>query len=136
MEAVLGEDETQPKNRIVLICKNCRLVNGQAPPGTQTLEDVGPWRCMACQTLNGQQSQAKEMIQKIVEAGDKSVIKRRATTLDGVEEHHASEHEEGDDVSEVASVNENAEGGADDIDEVDIASPASSTRSKARRRKD
>ncbi|KAF1348716.1 hypothetical protein BDV97DRAFT_354178 [Delphinella strobiligena] len=136
MEAVLGEDETQSKNRIVLICSNCRLVNGQAPPGTQTLEDVGPWRCMACQTLNGQQSQAKEMIQKIVEAGDKNLIKRRATTLDGVGEHHASEHEEGDASSEVASVDENVAGGADDTDEADITSPASSTRSKVRRRKD
>ena len=30
MDLLLGEDESHPKNRIVLICKKCRLVNGQA----------------------------------------------------------------------------------------------------------
>ncbi|KAK6839973.1 hypothetical protein PG987_005839 [Apiospora arundinis] len=39
LDLMLGEDETAPKNRIVLICQNCRLVNGQAPPGTKALAD-------------------------------------------------------------------------------------------------
>ncbi|KAK7917741.1 hypothetical protein PG985_011349 [Apiospora marii] len=40
LDLMLGEDETAPKNRIVLICQNCRLVNGQAPPGTKALPDI------------------------------------------------------------------------------------------------
>ncbi|KAK8074072.1 hypothetical protein PG994_004971 [Apiospora phragmitis] len=47
LDLMLGEDETAPKNRIVLICQNCRLVNGQAPPGTKALADVGLWKCMS-----------------------------------------------------------------------------------------
>ena len=54
MDVLLGEDETNPKNRIVLICQNCRLVNGQAPPGVKTLQQVGEWRCTGCGTMNGQ----------------------------------------------------------------------------------
>ncbi|KAL6858305.1 hypothetical protein ACO1O0_005766 [Amphichorda felina] len=53
-DVLLGEDETAPKNRIVLICRACRLVNGQAPPGAKSLGDVGTWRCMACGALNGE----------------------------------------------------------------------------------
>lgn len=53
LDLVMGEDETSPKNRIVLICENCRLVNGQAPPGCRRLEDVGLWRCFGCGSKNG-----------------------------------------------------------------------------------
>lgn len=53
LDLVMGEDETSPKNRIVLICENCRLVNGQAPPGCRRLEDVGLWRCFSCGAKNG-----------------------------------------------------------------------------------
>lgn len=48
MDALLGEDETLPRARLALICSNCRLVNGQAPPGVKRLEDVGKWRCGGC----------------------------------------------------------------------------------------
>ncbi|MCJ1243199.1 hypothetical protein MMC30_000396 [Trapelia coarctata] len=73
MDLLLGEDETNPKNRLVLICKKCRLVNGQAPPGVKTLEDVGKWRCAECGTMNGEESDAKKLvaeIQKSVVPGD------------------------------------------------------------------
>ena len=53
MDVLLGEDEMHPKNRLALICQNCRLVNGQAPPGAKTLEAVGKWRCSGCGTMNG-----------------------------------------------------------------------------------
>lgn len=53
LDIVMGEDETSPRNRIVLICENCRLVNGQAPPGVRRLEDVGLWRCFGCGAKNG-----------------------------------------------------------------------------------
>ncbi|KHN94439.1 uncharacterized protein MAM_07755 [Metarhizium album ARSEF 1941] len=36
-DVLLGEDETAAKNRFALICHSCRLVNGQAPPGTKSL---------------------------------------------------------------------------------------------------
>ncbi|KAJ6091608.1 hypothetical protein N7467_003577 [Penicillium canescens] len=35
LDVLLGEDETQPRNRMVMICTSCRLVNGQAPPGSR-----------------------------------------------------------------------------------------------------
>jgi len=76
MDLLLGEDETNPKNRVVLICKKCRLVNGQAPPGVKTLEDVGKWRCLECGTTNGEESEAKKLvaeIQKQVVPDSKSV---------------------------------------------------------------
>ena len=65
MDLLLGEDETNPKNRLVLICKKCRLVNGQAPPGVKTLEDVGKWRCSECGTMNGEESEAKKLVAEI-----------------------------------------------------------------------
>jgi hypothetical protein len=65
MDLLLGEDETSPKNRLVLICKKCRLVNGQAPPGVKSLEDVGKWRCSDCGTMNGEESEAKTLVAEI-----------------------------------------------------------------------
>ena len=50
-DALLGEDETLPRARLALICNNCRLVNGQAPPGVKRLEDVGKWRCGGCSAM-------------------------------------------------------------------------------------
>lgn len=64
LDALLGEDETQPKNRLALICHSCRLVNGQAPPGTRSLDDVGRWRCSGCGAWNG-----KEKVEEDVMAG-------------------------------------------------------------------
>lgn len=65
LDVVLGEDETQAKNRIVLICDSCKLVNGQAPPGARTLEDVGRWRCSACHAWNGVESEEKRIMSQI-----------------------------------------------------------------------
>ena len=65
MDALLGEDEMSPKNRIALICSRCRLVNGQAPPGAKRLEDVGKWRCGGCGTMNGEESEAKKLVASI-----------------------------------------------------------------------
>ena len=53
LDSMLGEDETLAKNRLALICINCRLVNGQAPPGIRSLEGVGRWRCGSCGAWNG-----------------------------------------------------------------------------------
>ncbi|KAF9883266.1 hypothetical protein FE257_003822 [Aspergillus nanangensis] len=64
-DVLLGEDETQPKNRIALICTTCRLVNGQAPPGVKTLEELGQWRCGGCGAWNGEESEAKKVLAEI-----------------------------------------------------------------------
>lgn len=69
MDVILGEDETQAKNRFALICSQCRLVNGQAPPGTRSLEDVGRWRCKECGTMNGVESEVGKVLQQAEKRG-------------------------------------------------------------------
>lgn len=66
MDLLLGEDETASKNRIVLICKNCRLVNGQAPPGTNNLSDLGIWKCMGCGANNGEVDEGKRIVREVL----------------------------------------------------------------------
>jgi endoplasmic reticulum junction formation protein lunapark len=51
--ALMGEDETLPTNRLALLCTNCRLINGLAPPGVRTLEELGKWKCGRCGAWNG-----------------------------------------------------------------------------------
>ena len=43
MDVIIGEDETSAKARYALICKNCRMVNGLAPPGTKDLAEMEVW---------------------------------------------------------------------------------------------
>lgn len=66
MDLLLGEDETASKNRIVLICKQCRLVNGQAPPGTNSLAELGMWKCMACGAMNGEVDEGKRLVREVL----------------------------------------------------------------------
>jgi LSD1 subclass zinc finger protein len=61
LDALLGEDETQPKNRLALICSECRLVNGQAPPGAKDVNDVGRWRCSSCHAWNGKEKPREDV---------------------------------------------------------------------------
>lgn len=72
MDTLLGEDETAAKNRIVLICKECRLVNGQAPPGTTSLSEVGLWRCMGCGAKNGEENEGKRILKEVLGGRDES----------------------------------------------------------------
>lgn len=65
LDVLLGEDETQPKNRVALICSTCRLVNGQAPPGIKTLEELGRWRCGGCNAWNGEESETTKVLADI-----------------------------------------------------------------------
>jgi hypothetical protein len=65
LDVLLGEDETLAKNRIVLICTNCRLVNGQAPPGVKSLKEVGRWKCGGCGAWNGVESDAANLMQEM-----------------------------------------------------------------------
>lgn len=82
LDLLLGEDETAPKNRVALICQNCRLVNGQAPPGTKSLAALGKWRCFGCGTLNGEEDEAvkvvQEMKERIEEEKPQSGIEKKA----------------------------------------------------------
>ncbi|KAK5169551.1 uncharacterized protein LTR77_005527 [Saxophila tyrrhenica] len=127
LDVVLGEDETQSKNRIALICQNCRLVNGQAPPGVRTLEEIGKWRCSACHTMNGVESEEKKMLQQIsggpASPTSPNAVADTGSGLDG-------EYEE---------VDPDAGGSEDESTLQGTASAettiAGSTRSKARQRK-
>lgn len=67
MDVLLGEDETRPGARLALICKNCRLVNGQAPPGVKRLEDLGKWRCGGCGAINGEETEDKKIVASLKE---------------------------------------------------------------------
>ena len=67
LDVLLGEDETLPRNRIALICKECRLVNGQAPPGIKRLEEVGNWKCSGCGAVNGEDSEAEKIVATLKE---------------------------------------------------------------------
>ena len=82
MDVLLGEDETRPGARFALICAECRLVNGQAPPGVKTLEDLGRWRCEGCGTMNGEESQAKKIV---------ASIRKEQTSSKGTEEARIQE---------------------------------------------
>lgn len=80
LDLILGEDETAAKNRIVLICARCRLVNGQAPPGTQSLADVGIWKCMACGESNGEADEGRRIVEEVL--GTKQKAAAEASSSD------------------------------------------------------
>ena len=67
LDVLLGEDETLVKNRLALICSKCRQVNGQAPPGIKTLEELGRWRCVSCGSWNGVENEATKVVQEMAE---------------------------------------------------------------------
>lgn len=69
LDLMLGEDETVPKNRIVLICRTCRLVNGQAPPGTKSLAELGSWKCMSCGAMNGELDEGQKIMREVLGGG-------------------------------------------------------------------
>jgi len=120
LDALLGEDETQPKNRLALICSECRLVNGQAPPGARTIEDVGEWRCGGCKAWNGKERPHEE-VASLVQSWD---AERTAKAQEMVQD--AEEEDEDEDVDE-------EEPGVQEMVEVkEEAPPSRSTRSKTK----
>ncbi|KIW66898.1 hypothetical protein PV04_06187 [Phialophora macrospora] len=68
LDVLLGEDETAAKNRLVLLCSRCRLVNGQAPPGIRTPEELGRWRCSGCSAWNGVENEGAKVVKEITGA--------------------------------------------------------------------
>lgn len=67
LDVMLGEDENLAKNRLVMLCQNCRLVNGQAPPGVKTLEELGKWRCGSCGSWNGVESEGAKVVREMIQ---------------------------------------------------------------------
>lgn len=65
LDVLLGEDEMQPRNRMAMICGSCRLVNGQAPPGIKTPEELGRWRCGSCGAWNGEESETTKILSSL-----------------------------------------------------------------------
>ncbi|KAJ5667707.1 uncharacterized protein N7477_006277 [Penicillium maclennaniae] len=70
LDVLLGEDEMQPRNRMAMICASCRLVNGQAPPGIKTPEELGRWRCGSCGNWNGVESETTKILSSLRETVD------------------------------------------------------------------
>jgi len=127
LDVVLGEDETSSKNRFALICAapSCRLVNGQAPPGARSLEDVGRWRCKGCGEMNGVESEVGKVLQqaeKKREVSGSSEVQRKPEMEERAVKTEDTDDEDGDEESEEQS------SGVD-------TTPAESTRSKARQRR-
>ncbi|KAI0975900.1 hypothetical protein F4678DRAFT_418959 [Xylaria arbuscula] len=90
LDLMLGEDETAPKNRIVLICQKCRLVNGQAPPGVKNVADLGAWKCMGCGATNGEMDEGRKIIQEVLGA-KKTVRNESRSTTDERESDRSSD---------------------------------------------
>lgn len=67
LDVLLGEDENKAQNRMALLCEHCRLVNGLAPPGITSPEDLGRWKCSGCGGWNGQENEAKKLVEQIVQ---------------------------------------------------------------------
>ncbi|KZZ97944.1 hypothetical protein AAP_00205 [Ascosphaera apis ARSEF 7405] len=77
-DVLLGEDETNPKNRIALLCEKCRTVNGQAPPGAKTLEDIGRWRCGFCGAWNGVPQEQMITEKPVEDTGRRGHVRQRS----------------------------------------------------------
>lgn len=87
-DVILGEDETAPKNRIVLLCASCRLVNGQAPPGIKSISEIGKWRCMNCGAENGvEEDEGKRIVREVLGSAHSAAEDDRA---EEVHDQHAT----------------------------------------------
>ncbi|KAF2731776.1 hypothetical protein EJ04DRAFT_514340 [Polyplosphaeria fusca] len=124
LDALLGEDETQPKNRLALICQECRLVNGQASPGTRSLEEVGRWRCSGCHAWNGKEKVQEDTMNELVHNLEEERKERERIQAINVDGGAESTHGDIDDDSSLVDVAE------EPIEETEP--PSRSTRSKAK----
>jgi hypothetical protein len=127
LDALLGEDETQPKNRLALICSECRLVNGQAPPGARGLEDVGRWRCGGCEAWNGK-DKPREDVEGLVKGWE---AERKARESGG-----SVDDDDEDETAVIVDADEDEEEDAEeDVEMEEVvkeAPPSKSTRSKTK----
>ncbi|KAL5115749.1 hypothetical protein ACEQ8H_006357 [Pleosporales sp. CAS-2024a] len=125
LDALLGEDETQAKNRLALICAECRLVNGQAPPGARNLEDVGRWRCSSCRAWNGKEK-PREHVAELVESWDDE-RKSNQGQRSGVESMNSGHGEDDGGLTEETDAHD-----AEENKDVVETPPSRSTRSKTK----
>ncbi|ROW13678.1 hypothetical protein VPNG_04493 [Cytospora leucostoma] len=110
MDLLLGEDETAAKNRFVLICKRCRLVNGQAPPGTNSLSELGVWKCMGCAALNGEETEGKRIVKEVLGHTNESADDGKESDLVEIQSDESSKEEGGVGESEEPSGARNRKG--------------------------
>lgn len=129
LDALLGEDETQAKNRFALICSSCRLVNGQAPPGARSIEDVGRWRCGGCSAWNGKEKPQEEVADLVKGWEAERKTRNREMRESGID---SDNRETEDDAAVLAEVDESS--GVDVAAESaeDTPPPSKSTRSKTK----
>lgn len=132
LDLLMGEDETSPKNRVALICGHCRLVNGQAPPGTKRLADLGKWRCFGCGGWNGEEDEGVKAVKEMKERiGIEPVVQG-----DLEEEKHSMSGEEKRALVDDEVGNEDAEEAEDSVEEiVETKQPAKRGRPKGSRKK-
>lgn len=133
LDALLGEDETQPKNRLALICDECRLVNGQAPPGTRTIEDVGRWRCGGCGAWNSKETVKEEVVKDLVQGWEAERKTREKEESRSTEGGVDSDNRETEDDGAVLAWTDSRSGVDIAEDSVEESKPlAKLTRSKSR----
>jgi len=100
-------------------------VNGQAPPGARTLEDVGRWRCGGCSAWNGKEKPREDDVTRLVR--DWEAERKAKDRLSG--DGGVKEMEEVEDEGVVVE----AEAEADSSGE-DTPPPSRNTRSKSKGR--
>lgn len=140
LDVLLGDDETKPGSRVVLICRECRLVNGQAPPGVKRPEDVGGWRCMGCRAWNGPRGEVERALKGVERTRKEDVRESERAVEKGsmkVEEEgiHSSGEDEDvfmADADREARAEERPDQEVDQEEEEERLTPARSTRSKTR----
>jgi hypothetical protein len=125
LDALLGEDETQPKNRLALICSECRLVNGQAPPGAKNLEDVGRWRCSGCHAWNGKEKPREDVV-GLVKGWE---AERKAKEMEMNVDAKSDSQETEDDGGVVVDAHDETE---EEMEEVETRPLSRNTRSKTK----
>lgn len=107
-------------------------MNGQAPPGARTLEDVGRWRCGGCSAWNGKEKPQEDVV-GLVKGWE---AERKARDLDlkaSLDRGIDSDNRETEDDGGIIV-------GADESSGVDVAAesaedtppPSKSTRSKSK----
>lgn len=133
LDALLGEDETQAKNRLALICSECRLVNGQAPPGARTVEDVGRWRCSSCHAWNGKDRPREDVegLLKGWEAERKAKASEVAGKTDAGLDSDNRETEDDNGIGEGVDEGSGVDVG-EEVEEVVETPPSRGTRSKTK----
>lgn len=136
LDVLLGEDEMKPGNRIALICARCRLVNGQAPPGVRTAEDLGRWRCGGCGSWNAVENETKKALDSL--AGEPAEEEYEATSTRTPLDTPISKLAKtsvGEDEMENKAEKEEDEIAEQELEEIQSEPPARTTRSKSKAKK-